>query len=175
MRIEFARVLDILIMTYITKEENVMRLYADLTSGIDSSPVPVANIYFINRQTLLTRDEAVSICNKEGYGRPRVVDYISDDRISFKIASIENGYYIFEKTLFDGLEVQISTDIEVKDRYFRAQRNVSIMKKLGKLGFKPIIIGGDKEKAIPLETYRLLLKRFPTGTELDRYAEIGRA
>ena len=54
-----------------------------------------------------------------------------------------------------------------------APRNIAIFPKISKLinNAGPIIIGGDKSGAIPVNEFKSILRNFPNSYELDRYSE----
>ena len=54
-----------------------------------------------------------------------------------------------------------------------AIRDTSIFRRLAQLyaSDQQIVIGGKRKDAIPAQTYRDLLRRFPNTTELNRYAQ----
>ncbi|MGL5179523.1 MAG: hypothetical protein ACRC8N_15570, partial [Aeromonas veronii] len=67
----------------------------------------------------------------------------------------------------------ISCDLTLKRSIFVAERNISIFGRLSKLleHSDPIVIGGTHPKAIPLDIFEELLKKFPNTNELNRYAD----
>ena len=93
--------------------------------------------------------------------------------ISFYVAKENNGYWDFHDRIFYDAKVQISLDLteDIKAKWFVADRNISIIAKLNKCGFTPLIIGGQAENALSLEIYNAFLKAFPTTYELTRYSE----
>lgn len=67
-------------------------------------------------------------------------------------------------------DVLIDTDFRLTRSMFIAQRNISIFSRIGELSDEEIIIGGDREGAIPAETFDQLLNAFPTTTEMRLYS-----
>lgn len=53
---------------------------------------------------------------------------------------------------------------------FVAERNISIFGRIDDLLTEQIVVGGNREGAIPVEEFARLLRRFPTSTEVNYYA-----
>jgi hypothetical protein len=68
--------------------------------------------------------------------------------------------------------VAIADTIALERRIFAAVRDTSIFRRISHLieSGHEIVVGGDREGAIPESVYEELLKRFPNTVELDRYA-----
>lgn len=60
--------------------------------------------------------------------------------------------------------------MEIENRTFIAQRNISVFRKIDGLINEPIIVGDGDDDTIPLDDFELLLKNFPTSTELTHYS-----
>lgn len=58
----------------------------------------------------------------------------------------------------------------IENRTFIAQRNISVFRKIDGLINEPIIVGDGDDDTIPLDDFELLLKNFPTSTELTHYS-----
>jgi hypothetical protein len=88
----------------------------------------------------------------------------------FFLGVLEDGYYRISKDIL-GIQQDLLLDSEMKIVVgtFIAQRDISVFRKIDKLIKEPIILGGSKESAIPLIDFELLLKNFPTSTELTHY------
>ena len=93
-----------------------------------------------------------------------------DERV-FLLGVLENGYYKIHKSIL-GLKNDLLLDAAMKIALgtFIAQRDISVFRKIDDLIDEPIAIGGKSENSIPLTDFDLLLKTFPTSTELTHYA-----
>lgn len=92
----------------------------------------------------------------------------------FHFGKLENGYVeIFGRVLNIKNDLIISSDVNLKRSIFAAERNISIFGKLSDLleHSDPIIIGGKRPSAIPIEVFEELLSKFPSTYELNRYAD----
>ena len=94
--------------------------------------------------------------------------------LRFRFASRGRGYF-----RISGRKLQIANDVLIADqgitlerKLFVADRNIGIFRRIAKVkqDDAEIVIGGDREDAIPIEVFRELLRRFPNSGELDRYA-----
>ena len=103
-----------------------------------------------------------------------------DDRIGhegftyqFRFGRIGDGYRRIEgRMLGIANPVLFAVTIPLSRKLFAAHRDVSIFRRISKL-IEPnceIVIGGEKDDAIPLPVFEGFLKKFPGSTELDRYA-----
>lgn len=97
-------------------------------------------------------------------------DVEEDDERIFLFGSLEDGYYRISKEIL-GIKHDLLLDNAMKldPGSFIAQRDISVFRKIDELIDEPIIVGGDNENAIPLTDFELLLKTFPTSTELTHY------
>jgi hypothetical protein len=93
-----------------------------------------------------------------------------DDRI-FMLGVLEGSYYRISKTIL-GLKYDLLLDkaMKLEPKTFIAERDISVFRKIDELIEEPIIVGGEDENAIPAADFNLLLKTFPTTTELTHYA-----
>lgn len=90
----------------------------------------------------------------------------------FVIGSIGDRYRSIDKNIL-GIEhdLLISNSITLRKDFFVAQRDISIFRRIDNLVSEQIVIGGDRGDAIPEAEFILLLKNFPTSTELRKYAD----
>jgi hypothetical protein len=90
---------------------------------------------------------------------------------TFVLAMTDGDYYKIDKDIL-GLkhDLRISKQISLSHQTFIANRGISVFRKIGGLIDEPIFIGGDADSAIPLGDFEVLLKNFPTSTELTHYA-----
>lgn len=98
-------------------------------------------------------------------------DLWSEDERIFVLGIADGDYYKINKDIL-GLEYDLllSKDMAINDKTFVANRDISIFAKINDLVNEPIVIGGIKEGAIPLDDFKTLLRNFPTSTELTHYA-----
>ena len=95
----------------------------------------------------------------------------SENERVFLLGILENGYYIIRKDIL-GLkhDLRLSAGMKIVPSTFIAHKDISVFRKMDDLIEEPIIVGGERETAIPLNDFELLLKTFPTSTELTHYA-----
>jgi hypothetical protein len=89
----------------------------------------------------------------------------------FLLGILEDGYYKINKDIL-GIKHDLLLDsaMKLEPETFIAQRDISVFRRIDELIDEPIVVGGDSESAIPLTDFELLLKTFPTSTELTHYA-----
>lgn len=98
--------------------------------------------------------------------------YFFDDSIVFVIGKLENNYYVIHgKTLGISHDIYLYHDLEINEEMFFTLRRKSIFKIFDKIHNADIIIGGDKDNAIPSEIFKSALETFPTYRELNLYVE----
>lgn len=97
-------------------------------------------------------------------------DYQDQERI-FQLGTLKDGYYTISKDIL-GLkhDLKLSNKIKIEIRTFTAYRDISIFRKIDDLIDEPIIVGDGDNDTIPLDDFELLLKNFPTSTELTHYS-----
>ena len=98
-------------------------------------------------------------------------DEDDDGKRTFKLGILKDGYYRINKRVL-GIKHDLLLDagMKLESGTFIAQRNISVFRRIDELIDEPIIVGGENENAIPLADFELLLKTFPTSTELTHYA-----
>lgn len=103
--------------------------------------------------------------------KPNSSDQEQDEERTFVLGTLEGSYYKISKKII-GLkhDLLLSDEINIQPRTFIAERDISIFHRVDDLIEEPIIVGGNDEKAIPLADFELLLKTFPTTTEITHYA-----
>lgn len=78
--------------------------------------------------------------------------------IDNEILGIEHDFYF-------------SNDIKLDKRHFVAYRNISVLAKIDEVVDQDVYIGGNHpDGCIPIDTFELLIKKFPKTAELDYYA-----
>lgn len=97
-------------------------------------------------------------------------DFDEDDR-RFVIGAVEGGYRRIRKDVL-GLKYDLLIDggIRLHKKTFVAERDISIFRRIDDLTDEPIIIGGERVDAIPVDEFVELLRRFPTSSELRLYS-----
>lgn len=102
---------------------------------------------------------------------PSPLEDADDGKRSFLLGNLEGGYYKIGKDIL-GLKHDLLLDsaMKLEPGTFIAQRDISVFYRIDELIDEPIVVGGDNENAIPLAEFELLLKTFPTSTELTHYA-----
>lgn len=98
-------------------------------------------------------------------------DEVNDGERVFLLGVLEEDYYKISKEIL-GLkhDLFLDGDMKIAAGTFIAHRDISVFSKIDDLIEEPIIVGGINESAIPLADFELLLKTFPTSTELTHYA-----
>ena len=102
---------------------------------------------------------------------------ISDDESSdeirfFRLGTLEGEYYKISKDILDlKYDLRLHHEMEITRKTFVAERDISIFRKIDNLIDEPIIVGGKLGNAIPIEDFNLLIKNFPTSTELKHYTD----
>lgn len=89
----------------------------------------------------------------------------------FKLGIREEGYCRINKDIL-GLkhDLLLEKTIKLDPKFFVANRDISIFRKIDELTDEQIIIGGKNDGAIPLADFEQLIQIFPTTTELTHYA-----
>ncbi|MBK1620616.1 hypothetical protein CKO42_19720 [Lamprobacter modestohalophilus] len=95
----------------------------------------------------------------------------SEDERVFLLGVLEDRYYKISKDIL-GIkhDLRLDANMRIILGTFIAQRDISVFRKIDDLIDEPITIGGESENAISLAEFNLLLKTFPTSTELTHYA-----
>lgn len=92
----------------------------------------------------------------------------------FQFGTFEDDYLKIPARVLDiKNDLLISRDVTLKRSIFAAERNVSIFGRLSELleHSDPVVIGGTRLGAIPLDVFDELLKKFPNTHELNLYAD----
>jgi len=100
------------------------------------------------------------------------VDGSSDEEErTFILGTRFNEYYTIAGDIL-GVKHDVLLDIgmNINTKTFVAHRDISIFRKIDELVDEAIVVGGDIENSIPLIDFDLLLKTFPTSTELTHYS-----
>lgn len=97
---------------------------------------------------------------------------IEQNELQFCVGTVYNEYTLIDRDVL-GTEhdFYLSNSIKLDKRHFVAYRNISILAKIDHVVDQDVYIGGNRaEGCIPLETFELLIKKFPKTAELDYYA-----
>jgi hypothetical protein len=125
----------------------------------DHDEVKIAKVFYFQTSDLLSVSED---------------DFIGRSEHRFRLASCEPGYFrIPARVLAIGVDVLLADrGLRIDRKLFITERNVSIFRKLADVATPSaeIVVGGDREGAIPVPIYEQLIRKFPKGTELDHYA-----
>ncbi|MBE4717284.1 Shedu immune nuclease family protein [Pseudarthrobacter sp. AB1] len=94
-----------------------------------------------------------------------------EDVRRFVIGSLDGQYRTIRADVL-GLkhDLLIATSIHLTRSTFVAERNISIFGRIDDLLTEQIVVGGNREGAIPVDEFVRLLQRFPTSTEVTYYA-----
>ena len=103
------------------------------------------------------------------------IDDVSPFTYRFRLASAGASHYFIagRKLGIDQGVFIAKSGVEWRRKLFVAERNISIFKRIAKLipDAEEIVIGGERDDAIPIEVFEDLIARFPNTYELNRYAE----
>jgi hypothetical protein len=94
-----------------------------------------------------------------------------EDVRRFVIGSLDGQYRTIRADVL-GLkhDLLIATSIQLTRSTFVAERNISIFGRIDDLLAEQIVVGGNREGAIPVNEFARLLRTFPTSTEVTYYA-----
>ena len=98
-------------------------------------------------------------------------NYGNEDIRRFVIGSLDGQYRTIRSDVL-GLkhDLLIVTTMQLTRSTFVAERNISIFGRIDGLLTEQIVVGGNREGAIPVDEFARLLRRFPTSTEVTYYA-----
>lgn len=92
----------------------------------------------------------------------------------FRFATTKDGYHHIPGRVLgiDNDVLIVAGGMKLDRKVFIAERNIGIFGRIAKMtqDDRPIVVGGDREGSVPLDSFRELVERFPTSIELDRYA-----
>ena len=97
----------------------------------------------ISKAFCVTKNELISPSNESK-------DHNPDAAVEFNIADKKQDYYCFNKDILSlNHDLYIHENINLEQRIFVAERNISIFKKIDNHVSNSIYIGGDNENSIP--------------------------
>lgn len=90
---------------------------------------------------------------------------------TFLFGVAEGAYYRVNHQIL-GLkhDLRLYKQMPLSNKTFIAHTDISIFRRIDALVDEPIVVGGNADGAIPLESFDELLANFPTTTELTHYA-----
>lgn len=93
------------------------------------------------------------------------------DAVCFRVARLVGEYFLFDRDVL-GIDVDllIHQDIQLTYKHFTAEQKISIFSVIAKLKPQRIVVGGKEPDSIPEVSFDELIKNFPSGFELYRYA-----
>lgn len=100
------------------------------------------------------------------------MENIEQNELQFCVGTVCDEYTLIDREVI-GTEhnFYFSNSIKLDKRYFVAYRNISILAKIDQVVEQDVYIDGEHaEGCMPLETFELLIKKFPKTAELDHYA-----
>lgn len=93
------------------------------------------------------------------------------DTVDFRIAVLEGEYFKFDSEILEiECDLLIHRDVQLTYKLFTAEQRISIFRVVAELKPGRIVIGGAAQDAIPESDFNGLVKNFPSGLELKRYA-----
>lgn len=89
----------------------------------------------------------------------------------FILGELDQGYYKINKNIL-GLQFDLLlvNAMMINNKTFIATENISVFRRIDDLVKEQIVIGGDRENAIPVADFEKLLQIFPTNTTLKHFA-----
>lgn len=121
-----------------------------------NSNINIKKVFLVSCELMRNNDEddyeetfRFCIGKKEG-------NYI---KINPEVFNTEHTFYFFN-------------ELNITEKMFVAYRNISILRKIDEVIERDCYIGGEWEKhdGLSIETFKLLIQRFPKSAELDKYA-----
>jgi hypothetical protein len=91
----------------------------------------------------------------------------------FNVGTMEDGYYVIPKRILSsGHDMLIHKTVTISIDFFSGTvLNTRIVPIIDKMIAQPLIVGGERNGAIPEKDYISLLRRFPTREQLHYYAQ----
>lgn len=126
----------------------------------DHGEVTISRVFTLERENLIEE--------------PREDQNFEEFEYQFRFAKQEGAYYRIKGRVFN-----ISNDVLIADKgitlhhkLFVAERKISIFKRLAEVvgPDREIVVGGSRPGSIPADVFKHLLKKFPSSTELNHYA-----
>jgi hypothetical protein len=156
--VKFNEVNDKIIAEYSTNQS----IYWILDEFENDNSVTISKIYRFNKTDIYY--EGMEIDDFE--------EIESDfDSILFIFASRIEDYFKIDKHKLDiEIDIYFHKEIKFNSKLFRAERDISIFRKINKIIHENIYIGSDDKANLPFNEFLVLLQNFPNSYELSKYA-----
>ena len=122
----------------------------------------------------LNQNELVLVNGMFHFNKSNLLNKLDDDfnfEYQFLLGKLENGYYRIDKNILDlKYDLFLFKDLKITIKTFTAEKKINIFNKIDAISHEQIIIGGDNDKALPIEEFNKVTHDFPTATELKYYA-----
>lgn len=121
-----------------------------------NSDINIKKVFLVNSALMCSNDEE---------------DY--EETFRFTIGKKDGNYYkINPNVIHTKHTFYFFSKINITEKMFVAYRNISILRKVDEVIERDCYIGGEWEKygGLSIETFKLLIERFPKSAELDKYA-----
>lgn len=126
----------------------------------DDKSILIKGTFTFSRDKLHSSDPADSI------------EFDYEEPVELVLGVLEGNYYkIDNEILSTKYPVFIHQDIRLTPKFFIAEKNVSILRKINKLVNEDIYIGGDVPNALPESEYKSIIKGLPNNYELQKYVD----
>jgi len=125
-----------------------------------------------------SKGEGIQLAKKSFYFyRENLIEMIEDENDEveyylFLLGTQKDEYYEIDKDILQLTNTLfLHQELKIEKKTFLAINNISIFNKIDELVNEPIVIGGGKNNAIPLDEFEVLQKLFPTSTTLQYFAQ----
>ncbi len=102
------------------------------------------------------------------------IEALEKGQIDFRLGKKDGDYYHINSEILDiELGLYIHKDVELDKKFFVANRNISVFRKIENILAKyekEIRIGTAEKDNLPLDIFQKIISEFPSSTELDHYA-----
>jgi len=156
--IDFRKQEDLLLLTY--ESDNGISWLMDKFKN-DKNYV-LKKVYNLNSNDIYETDKEESVDD----------DLFYEEVVEFIFAKLEKDYYKIKRgILVNNFDIYFHKDFEFENKFFVANKEISIFKKIGELTSESIIIGGNSLEAISEIDFRGIIKGFPSNYEMKLYSE----
>ena len=118
----------------------------------------------LRSQAFTLKGEDLYKFDDEGFGEEYIFHFAQKDNDS-------EYYKILGRRLGISHDIYFHQDIDIQTKYFVAQYNISIFKKIGNLIDGDLYIGGNNDNAVSKADFLALMKNFPNSYELQKYTD----
>lgn len=158
--IRFHKVNNLLLLEY----ESPEGLHWLLDKFNNNQKVTIRKIYTFSKNDLYADEDSPDENNLEELDSHDVY------KLKFVIAELDGNFYKFKREILSiSVDLHIHKNIEINDKMFRAERDISVFKKINKIVREDIYIGDTENSNLPLIEFERLLKNFPNTYELNKY------